>query len=328
MNKRLKCLVTGGSGFIGSHLVEALLRSGWEVRCLLRKTSSRQFLPREGIEYVMGDLDDRVSLARSLEGITTVFHLAGSIKGRDKEAFFRTNWQGTKHLLEAAREKSGSIDRFIYISSLSAAGPSPDGHLLSEDETAHPVSYYGESKLAAEQEAAGYARDFPVVVLRPAAVYGPRDAETLRVIKLARWGVRIQPGRHDNIFSAVYVTDLTRAILLAAERPMTGFRTYFVGDGKVYRWGEIFRILSGILGKGSLALPLPWSISAAAVRAVARLVPRSTAGFYLDKIREMSHNYWVCNIDRARNELGFKPEFDLKGGLENTIAWYREQRWL
>ncbi len=327
MGTKTKALVTGGTGFIGSHLVEALLREGWEVRALVRETSSREHLSRGDLELVIGDLTEKDTLKKSLGGVEVIFHLAGRIKGRSRDDYFRTNWLGTKNLLEAARENARGLKRFVYVSSLSAAGPSPDGHPLTEDEEARPVSFYGESKLAAEREAERYSTELPIAVLRPAAVYGPRDAETLQVIKLARWGIRFRPGRKDNIFSAVHVTDLVDALLLAADRPRAGLARYFIGDGNQYHWKGTFDILFSLLGKRA-AVTIPWKPAQAAVRILAAVCPRSQAAFYLDKIGEMSHNYWVCDISRARRELGFQPRYDLKRGLQETIQWYRTAGWL
>ncbi|MFH1038507.1 MAG: NAD(P)-dependent oxidoreductase [PVC group bacterium] len=328
MSKNNKALVTGGSGFIGSHLIEALLREGWEVRALVRETSSRERLDRRGLELAVGDLTEKGSLEKSLGGVAAIFHLAGRIKARSRDEYFRTNWLGTKNLLEAAAERAGDLRQFIYVSSLSAAGPSPDGHPLTEEEEARPVSLYGESKLAAEREAERFSDRLPIAVLRPAAVYGPRDAETLQVIKLARWGVRFRPGRADNIFSAVHVADLVDAILRAAENSTPEFRAYFIGDGNKYSWRETFDLLAAVLGKKSFSLTVPWEPARAGVRLLAGLFPRSPAAFYLDKIGEMSHNYWVCNISRARKELGFNPRYDLNRGLRETVDWYRTKGWL
>lgn len=328
MAKNLKALVTGGSGFIGSHLVEALLREGWDVRCLVRKTSSLQFLPRGKVELVIGDLDNKSSLTECLPGVDAVFHLAGRIKGLSRKDYFHTNWLGTKNLLEAARTTPASLQTFIYVSSLSAAGPSPDGHLLTEDEKPRPVSHYGESKLAAEREVARFTDCSPVVVVRPVAVYGPREREILRLLKLARRGIRFQMGRKDNFFCAVHVSDVVQAIILAAQKRAPGLKTYFVGDGRVYSWEQTFDILLSILGKKSAHLTLPWGLSRATMRFWSSLFPRSSGAFYLDKMKEMSHKYWVCDISRAQKELSFAPQFDLNTGLKETIRWYKEEGWL
>jgi nucleoside-diphosphate-sugar epimerase len=327
-NNYRTALVTGGTGFIGSHLVETLLQDGWRVRCLIRETSSRRFLGHDDIEFSIGTLDNKYSLINSLKGVRTVFHLAGRIKGKNREDFFKTNQEGTRNLLEAVRESKVKLDQFILVSSLAAAGPSPDGHLLNEDETPRPVSFYGESKLAAEREAEFFSNDIPISILRPPAVYGPRDTETLRLIKLAGSRLRCIPGGDKNIFSALHVSDMVDALLLASRRSDQRLRVYFIGDGKEYNWREAFSIIRKILEKNSFAITIPWGPALATIKMLARLFPRSTAGFYLDKINEMNHNYWVCSINRAQDELGFKPKYNLKEGLRDTIHWYQQAGWL
>ncbi|HDL65332.1 MAG TPA: NAD(P)-dependent oxidoreductase [Proteobacteria bacterium] len=327
-NNSRTALVTGGTGFIGSHLVESLLQDGWRVRCLIRETSSRRFLDHDGIEFSIGTLDDKDSLIKPLKGVKTVFHLAGRIKGKTRKDFFKTNQEGTRNLLEAVRESKVKLDQFILVSSLAAAGPSPDGHLLNEEESPRPVSFYGESKLAAEREAEHFSDDIPISILRPPAVYGPRDAETLRLIKLAGSRLRCIPGGDKNIFSALHVADMVDALLLASRRRDPGLRVYFIGDGREYNWMEAFSIIRKILEKSSFTITLPWGPALATIKMLARIFPRSKAGFYLDKINEMNHNYWVCNINRAQDELGFKPHYDLKQGLHDTIRWYQTEGWL
>ena len=321
-------LVTGGTGFIGSHLVESLIQDGWKIRCLIRETSSRRFLGHNEIEFAIGTLDDKTSLINSLKDVSTVFHLAGKINGKTREDFFKTNQQGTRNLLEAVLESKVNLDQFILVSSLAAAGPSPDGHLLNEDESPRPVSFYGESKLAAEREAEHFSNDIPITIVRPPAVYGPRDTETLRLIKLAGSRLRCIPGGNKNIFSALHVSDMVDALRLASQRTDRRLRVYFIGDGKEYNWREAFSIIRENLKKSSFTITLPWGLALATIKILARLFPRSTAGFYLDKINEMNHNYWVCNINRARDELGFKPQYNLEHGLQETIRWYQTKGWL
>jgi len=327
MGIQRQALVTGASGFIGSHLAEKLRQEGWAVRCLVRESSSRDRLPREGVELAIGDLDDRDSLNKLLNGIKTVFHLAGRVRARSREEFFRANREGTRNLLEAARD-AGSVERFIYVSSLSAAGPSPDGHPLREEETARPVSFYGESKLAAEQETRRFEKDFPVTILRPAAVYGPGDRETLQVVKLAGRGWQFQPGGPGFSFSALHVADVVEGIIRAAGEPAERSSVYFLADGNAYAWEETFNLMKAILGRRACSRNIPWAAGKTWLRLAARIFARPPAAFYLDKIREMSHKYWVCDISRARAGLGFAPRYNLETGLRETIEWYRKAGWL
>ncbi len=327
MGEEKLALITGASGFIGSHLAGSLRSRGWQVRCLLRAASSRERLPREGVEVAIGELGDRASLRDALEGMDTVFHLAGRVRGRSRREFLAANLEGTGNLLEAARE-TRQVKRFIFVSSLSAAGPSPDGRPRREEEAPHPVSLYGESKLAAEEEAGRFRDSFAVTILRPAAVYGPGDRETLQLIRMAGRGWRFQPGGRGSTFSAVHVRDVVEGILLAAARTGEEPATYFLADGNVYTWEDTFDLLRDNLGKRTGRFKVPWTAGSAAIRFVAGLLPRSPAAFYLDKVREMSHKYWVCDITRARTELGFSPRYQLPEGLRKTIEWYREAGWL
>ena len=327
MANRQQALVTGASGFIGSHLVRALRGAGWSVRCLIRETSSRERLPREGVELAIGNLADIASLKQALTGVKTVFHLAGRVRASSRDEFFLANRGGTKNLLQAARE-SGGVESFVYVSSLSAAGPSPDGHLLREDEEPRPVSFYGESKLAAEREALRCREDFAVTILRPAAVYGPGDRDSLEVVKMAQRGWRFQPGGAGFTFSSLHVDDVTDSILRAAGRAGGEPAVYFLADGNSYTWEETFAILREILGERACRRKIPWAAGNSVLRLAAGLFPRSPAAFYLDKLREMSHKYWVCDIGRARAELGFSPRYDFSRGLRETIEWYREAGWL
>lgn len=328
MAKARTALVTGSNGFIGSHLVPALLKEGWRVRCLLRKERSGQLFLRQRIESVTGDLADRESLKKALPGIDWVFHLAGRIKGKTRESYFQTNWQGTKNLLEAISKTAPSLQGFIYVSSLSAAGPSFDGHLLKEEETPRPVSHYGESKLAAERETEKFSGRFPVVVIRPAVVYGPGDREILQLIRLVQHRIKLHPGWSKYFFSAVYVSDVVEAMLLAARKPAAGWKTYYISDGRRYSWEEALAVVSGILGKKAVTIRIAPGLVHSLVRGWTALKPNSNWALYQDKIKELTCRHWVCDISRAREELGFKPHFDFSEGMKHTITWYRKQGWL
>lgn len=327
MGDENRALVTGASGFIGSHLAGILRDRGWRIRCLLRATSSRERLPREGVEVTVGELGDRASLRDALAGVDTVFHLAGRVRGRSRGEFLAANLEGTRNLLEAARE-AGGVSRFIYVSSLSAAGPSPNGLPRREEDPTRPVSLYGESKLAAEEEVRRFRDSFAVTILRPAAVYGPGDRETLQLIRMAGRGWRFQPGGAGSTFSAIHVRDVVEGIILAAGRSGGEPSTFFLADGKIHSWEETFGLLRDNLGRRACALRIPWTAGKVGIKLAAGLFPRSLAAFYLDKVREMSHKYWVCDISRARDELGFSPRYDLTVGLQETIKWYREAGWL
>jgi nucleoside-diphosphate-sugar epimerase len=321
-------LVTGGSGFIGGHLVAGLLAEGFRVRCLVRDSSPLDCLPRERITLCRGDLADTGSLARAVEGADWIFHLAGLVTANRREDFFRVNREGTRILLRAAADGAPRLAGFIYLSSLSAAGPSPDGRLLTEEDEPRPVSAYGESKLAAEREAAAFADRFPVTLIRPPAVYGPREKEIYRFLAAVSRGLRISLSWEDLRFSIIHVEDLVRALIAAVRTPGKGLRTYFVSDGKVYSWNRSLIMIAEMLGRRTIPLRVPGTLLSALVRASGALFPSSPAAFYVDKIREMAQKYWLCSAEKARRELNFTPRFALKDGMAETIRWYRENHWI
>ncbi len=203
-----------------------------------------------------------------------------------------------------------------------------DCNVASDEAIEEVAGTLGIEAVPAEREVARFTDVCPVVIIRPAAVYGPRDGESLRLIRLARRGFRIRPCREDSFFSTVHVADLTDALILAARKLPGEKSVYFIGDGAVYSLLKTFDTLFEIMGRKPSAIDLPWGLARAGMTLSASLFPRSSAAFYLDKIKEMGNKYWVCDNSRARKELGFAPRFDLATGLKNTISWYRKQGWL
>lgn len=328
MSNNKTALVTGASGFIGGHLVAALLKDNYRVRCLVRKTSSLSSIPRDQVELVYGDLEDQSSLEEAVAGVDYIFHLAGRVKGVNRREFFHTNREGTVHLLRAVERAKKKPRSFIYVSSQAAAGPSPDGRPLTEADPPRPVSYYGESKLAAEEEIKRSAGLAGAVIIRPAVVYGPREKEIFQVVRLIEKGIRFRLGCRDTRLSMVYVSDLIRAILKGAERTGKGVKTYFISDGNTYAWSQILRAAAEMMGRKSLGVTIPWKPAYLTVRTLALLAPSSKAIIYLDKLREMKYKFWICNSKNATRELDFHPRFDLREGMKEAIDWYRREGWI
>ena len=187
----MKALVTGGTGFIGSHLVEALLKKGIQVRCLLRKTSDLKWLEGLPIEVNWGDCNDKNSLREAVEGVEQVFHLAGVTKAVHEKTYFEVNAFGTENLIHACLENNPRIQKFIYLSSQAAAGPCRNGNKKKESDQCKPVSPYGQSKQMGEELAMAHAHELPLLILRPSAVYGPRERDIYTFFKLL--SKRIKP---------------------------------------------------------------------------------------------------------------------------------------
>lgn len=321
----LKSLVTGGSGFIGSHLAETLVKRGHEVRALIRSTSSTRWLRDLKIGLVYGDTRDKDSLREAVRDVDYVFHLGGVISAPDRRTYFDVNTQGTRNLLEACFEENPGLRKFVFVSSISAVGPSPCGAVLDEDAECRPISDYGRSKLAAEEAVLAASGRLPVTIIRPPNVLGPRQKELAESIKLLRWRIRPLIGRKNSRTSIAAVGDVVRALVLAAEDPRSAGRIYCLTDGRAYSWREITDAVAEAVGVRRFYLPVPFPIQylvAAVSEAVAR-VRKKPPLVTREHVLAARRHCWVYGGSRIERELGFKPETDMKTAVGDAVAWFR-----
>jgi len=326
----LKALVTGATGFIGSHLVEALVQRKVQVTCLLRKTSNPNWLKGLPVQFVSGDCRDRSSLNQCVKEVDQVFHLAGVTKAVNENTYFEVNGLGTDNLVRACRENATRLQKFIYLSSQAAAGPCQNGGRKKEADPCAPISPYGRSKRLGEELALAHSHEIPLLVLRPSAVYGPRDRD---VYALFKWiSKRIKPcliGQAQHI-SMCYVQDIVRAILLAAEVQTKSGEIFFLSDGQDYRMEEIGDVFARAMKITALRLPIPkqlmFGISSSMeyFSKVSGKPPLINKG----KVEEMIQSNWLCDITKARTLLGFEPEISLSEGARLTFDWYKKENWL
>ena len=326
----MKALVTGATGFIGSHLVEALVQQGTQVRCLVRNESRLGWVKDLPVEFVVGDCRDKTSLRQAVQGVEQVFHLAGVTMTVKEQAFFEVNGLGTKNLVEACVENKTRLDKFIYLSSQAAAGPCPNSGKKNESDPCEPVSPYGESKLLGEKMALSHAHEFPLLILRPCAVYGPRDKGFFTLVQCLSRGINPCFSGHDQHISLCYVEDLVRAILLAAETPTESGEVFFLSDGYDYRMAEITDIFVQAMAIRALKLRVPQQLLfglAFCAECCARVTGKPSI-MSRGKVREMLCTNWLCDITKARAQLGFEPRIDFAKGAAFTVAWYKNEQWL
>jgi dihydroflavonol-4-reductase len=330
MSKNQKVLVTGANGFVGSHLVEGLLDKGYQVRCLVRKTSNLRWLSGLNVEYVYGDVAEKISLKGAVKDVDLVYHSAGLTKAKTREEYFKANAEGTKNLVEACLEENPKLQRLVYISSQAAVGPGDDERPLNETAPCRPVTYYGESKLEGERIVLKHADQLPVTIIRPPAVYGPRDTDMLGFFKVVNKGFRIAFGRGESFVSLVYVKDLVDGIILASENLKAIGQIYFIADDEVYSWTQAFKIIAKVLNKKTIPLRIPKSLVfflAFLSENFSRLLGR-TATFNVQKVKEITRRFWGLDVSKAKAELGFSAKYDLERGAEETAKWYRRKGWI
>lgn len=323
--------VTGATGFIGSHLADLLLDNGFTVRTLVRKTSNLRWIQGKPIECMQGDIRDPQSLAPFLEGADYVFHIAGIVKARTREEYFEANDSATRHLLEATKQFAPNVRRFLYASSQTAAGPAPSReNPVTEDVPPNPITTYGASKIAAEKTVASFTGIVPWTIVRPPAVFGPRDTEIMIYFQTVSKGLNSLIGFNEKRLNLIYSEDLVRGIYLAATSDVSLHRTYFLASERSYTWPEVGRIAADALGKRTITVRLPHAVvyAVAALAQLAAAVQRKAATVNLEKARDITTQYWLCDSSAARRDLGWREEVSLEEAIRRTIAWYREQGWI
>jgi dihydroflavonol-4-reductase len=322
----MKALVTGATGFVGSHLTEALRRRGDEVTVLARSAAKASMLASLEVRVVNGDLHDALALARAVEGQDVIYHVAGVIAARTEADFFRANRDGTAQLATAAER--GGNPRFVFVSSMAAAGPSRRGTPLVGTEPARPVTAYGRSKLAAEQVITGSS--LPWSILRPPMVYGPRDLEVLKVFRLARLGLAPVFGDGTQELSAIHGADLARGLIAVAACPGAVGRTYYSCHPQIFTSAEFVLAVAAAMGRTVRLLRVPPGVGKVALRMTelsARLTRQATI-LTADKANEFFQPAWTADPAPLTKDTGWSPAFDLPQGLAQTYAWYRSAGWL
>lgn len=323
-------LITGATGFIGTSLAERLLRRGDRVRALVRDPARAAELKRMGAELVPGDVSRPESLESAVPDVDAVVHLAGLVKAVTREELFGINAAGTRALAEAVARTGRP--KFVLVSSLAAAGPSLPGQPRTETDPPAPVSSYGQSKLAAEEELRAMGPALEASIVRPPIVYGPRDKEFLPALfQLAKAGLVLKSGFADKRYSIVHVDDLVDLVIAVVERgarldpASTSSGVYFCDDGVEQTWDALARSALAALGRRGAVVPVPelvtW-VAAGAATAAARLL-RRPAILSLDKMMEIREPAWTCTAAKARRELGWRPQVSLADGMREAARWYR-----
>jgi nucleoside-diphosphate-sugar epimerase len=326
----MRALVTGATGFVGSHLVDHLLAHGYEVRCIVRSTSNLQWLARPEVELFFSTLVDPDKLKAAMKDVDVVFLVAGSLIEKDWNGFYNANVKPVKLLLDAALKTGGNLKRFVLVGSTGAMGPSPDGRPLNELDSCHPISEYGRSKLEGERVAEGYHKLLPISIVRPSAVYGPRDPNFVTLFKQTRSGIAPVIGRRDPYFNLIHVEDLAEGMIAAAEKDVAIGNTYVLASERPYARSEIMDTIGEVYGRKATRVVIPIAM-VPVIKAWSSFrinVLNKPTLLDPDRLDTITAPYWTFDISKAMKDLGFKEAFSLKSGLQQTYDWYVQHDWL
>jgi len=316
--------LTGATGFVGSHIAEALVRSGFRVRCAIRTTSDIRWLrglPAETVETTTIDLASPAAVEESLYGVTHIVHAAGITKALRDSEYLSVNADVTHILAEAAVR--ASVDRFVLISSLAARGP---------DGSRGPASAYGASKLESEKRLKAVVESGGSLeprVLRPGGVYGPRDRELLPLFQVARSGfvpVPMGVGR----LQPVYASDVATAVLQALDVEWSADGPFHLGGPEVHTWEEIADALGAAIDRQvrPVRVPAALFLAAGSLSELAAFIRRRAPDLDRRRARDLTRLDWTCELGPVKQELGWRPEVSLRRGLAEAADWYREAGWL
>ena len=326
MTSKLRVLITGATGFLGSHVAEILAADGHEIRALVRASSNTRLLEGLGAQLARGSFDPALGLEDAVRGVDAIVHCAGGGKLKTEADLFRQNTQATCALLDAARANAPRLRRFVFVSSLSAHGPSPDGVARLDTSPGAPVSSYGRSKLDAETAVLAARDVFPVNILRPPGIYGPRDDRWLPMYRSVRRGL-IPLVSRDAVTSIIHGEDCARAIrdMLVSEPPSGS--AYAIEDGRARSWREIGETIARALDVRAVAVTVPRPILNLVARASEAIAERrDTAAFFTrDKMRDAVQPYWVCSAAALTRDTGWRPQIEFERGVRSTADWYRRE---
>ena len=322
----MKVLVTGATGFIGWHCASLLRDRGLAVSALLRPPSDETRLPK-GVAGIRGDFSSVKSLAAAVHGIDAVVHCAGVVRAVSLASYWKANVDSTENLCLACRDQK--VDRFIFISSLTAGGPSGRDKPRDESDSDYPLTHYGVSKNSAESVVKRLIRDS--TVLRLCAVYGPRERDILRMFKLvSEKGFDIRPKGDSPLLSFIDGREVAKAVLSALKFDVTKKKTYYISDGNIYEWDDFLTCVEEAVGRKARRIFIPmWMAETYAMLADGfSKITRKPPLINRERILILRQEAWTCSPARFSDDTGFQPDDDLKKGVFTTAEWYREKGWL
>ncbi len=323
----MKAFITGGTGFIGSHLIEFLLDKGVEIYALIRDIDNLKWLKGLNINLLEGDL---FSIPPIPADIDYIFHIAGFTKASKSADYYTVNQQGTASLFQSLESQQILPKKVIYLSSIAAAGPSLEKKPVKEDDPPHPTTPYGQSKLMGEREALNFKDVYPVVIVRVCAVFGPRDRDFLHYLNIIKKGILPSLSSQQKLLSLCYIKDLIQALDLCSQKELESGEIINVADPRPYSWDEFGEAAGKAMGKALKRVRIPHFVLylGALISEIGGKVSRKPSIFDRDKYREMKEAAWIADVRKATEKLSFSPQYSLQEAIQETIEWYLNNNWL
>lgn len=326
-----KILITGANGFVGGHLVEKFIKEGYKVKCLVhRNLDFINNISKINIEIYHGSITEPETLKDTVKDVDYIFHTSAVLRAIDTATYYNVNQIGTKNLIETAYRENKGLKKFVYISSQAASGPCENGVCKNADSENNPVSDYGKSKLMGEQEVLKFKDKMPVVILRPSAIYGPRDEDLFPFFRFGSAGIfPIISGDGNCRMQLLFIKDLVEICHIITSKEDIKGNLYFISEEKQYTWYDICDLIQKVSQKKVRKIVLPKSIVASAAYISEKLckLRNKPAVFNRQKVTELRQKYWVFDISRTIKDFGYKfTNFEI--GSKITYNWYKENNWL
>lgn len=329
MNSNI-AVVTGANGFVGSHLVDYLLEKNYEVRCIVRKSSNLRWLEGKNVKIIDCGLKDIEGMSSALNGAAYIYHVAGVVKSKTPEGYFKGNVDNTQALLVAAVKNADTIKKIVIVSSLTAVGPSSEENPATEKTACNPITTYGKSKLAQEELAKSFMNKLPITICRAPAVYGERDTEIFIFFKTFQRGLMTSIGFNRKLVSLIHVRDLVEGFYFAAVSEKSSGEIYFITAEKFVTWQEVGSITSKIMDKKPIKIAVPHFVVyiVAAIAQFMSYFSNKPATLNLEKAKDITQTAWICDASKAKKDLGFIASIGLEEGIRRTVEWYKKMNWL
>lgn len=328
-NKEI-ALVTGANGFVGSHLVDYLLSRNFKVKCLVRKTSNLRWLEGKEVEIFNCGLFDRDGIKTAMQDVNYVFHVAGVVKAKNKEGYFKGNVEATKILLEISLQNKVNIKRFVVVSSQTVTGPSLDGNPVNEKTECKPLTTYAKSKFQQENLVLSFKDEIPVTICRAPAIYGERDTEIFIYFQTFSKGLTSLIGFDKKVLSLLHVADLAEGLYLAAVSDKSIGEIYFISSEKFYTWDEVGAVTSKELNKKALKIRIPHFVvyTVASFAQFFSLFSSKPATLNIEKAKDLTQHAWICDTSKAMNNFGYRQKVTIEEGIRRTCDWYKKMKWI